>query len=143
MIRRKGRQVLVFHPHGYEYPLELPVITSGSRDDARAWTWNGSLESPTLKPSVKTTHGGSGLVTHLWLTDGKCHYLDDSTDRLAGLTLPLRPLGWQCDLGDEGYDHDWQEKSDSSGEVDGCPGDHQEWRECRVCGAVEEETPAP
>jgi hypothetical protein len=42
-----------------------------------------------------------------------------------------------CDLGNGQWDHDWQEKHDSSGEVDGGPGDRWTWRECRVCGAIE------
>jgi hypothetical protein len=141
-IHRQGRRMLRFLPHGYDYPLELPVITSGTRDGTGAWTWNGSLESPTLKPSIKTTHGGTGLITHLWLNDGQCQHLDDSTDGLAGQTLPLRPLGWQCDLGDEGADHDWVEKQDSYGEVDGAPGHTWSWRECRVCGEVEDKKEA-
>ena len=34
-------------------------------------------------------------------------------------------------------DHDWQEKHDDAGQVDGGPGDHWTWRECRVCGEIE------
>jgi len=139
-VIRGGKRYLRFWPHGgYEYPLELPVITSGTREGTGAWTWNGSLEKPTLRPSIRSTHGGSGLVSHYWLTDGECQHLGDSTDGLAGQTLPLRPMGWQCDLGDEGMDHDWQEMQDDAGEVDGIPGDRWEWRECRVCGARDDE----
>ena len=85
---RNGLDYLRFQPHGYEFPILLPVITHGSRDAANAWTWNGSLEKPTLKPSVKTTHA-DGKVSHIWLTDGMCQHLGDSTDGLAGQTLPL------------------------------------------------------
>jgi hypothetical protein len=88
---RQGEHYLLFQPHGYEFPIALPVITRGSRDEARAWTWNGSLEKPTLKPSVKTTHV-DGKISHIWLTDGMCQHLSDSTDGLAGQTLPLRSL---------------------------------------------------
>lgn len=88
---RNGTHYLRFQPHGYEFPIALPVITHGSRDVANAWTWNGSLEKPTLKPSVKTTHA-DGTVSHLWLTDGMCRHLADSTDGLAGQTLPLLSL---------------------------------------------------
>lgn len=85
---RNGRDYLRFHPHGYAFPISLPVITHGSRDAANAWTWNGSLHQPTLKPSVKTTHA-DGKVSHIWLTDGLCQHLADSTDGLAGQVLPL------------------------------------------------------
>jgi len=84
--------LLTFQPHGYDFPIELPVITKGSRANTGAWTWNGDREKPTLRPSIKTTHGGSGLISHLWLNDGVCQHLADSTDGLAGQTLPLQDL---------------------------------------------------
>lgn len=86
-----GRSLLRFHPPGYVWPIELPVITSGGRDGTGCWTWNGSLEKPTLRPSIKSTHP-TRLVSHIWLNDGECQYLDDSTDGNAGKTLPLIPL---------------------------------------------------
>lgn len=141
LLSRSGKQFLRFQPNGYDFPIELPVILSGSRKDSGAWTWNGDVEKPTLKPSIKTTHGGSGKISHLWLNDGVCQHLEDSTDGLAGQTLPLIPLGWQCDHGDEGLDHDWKTVRDSSGEVDGGPGDHWEHRECRACGVIESAPP--
>lgn len=134
-VLRGGKRYLRFWPHGYEYPLELPVITRGTREGTGAWTWNGSLEKPTLRPSIRTTHGGTGLVSHYWLNDGECQHLGDSTDGLAGQTLPLKPLGWQCDHGDDGMDHDWREMEDTAGELDGGRGDRWTWRECRACGA--------
>lgn len=88
---RNGRDYLRFQPRGYEFPILLPVITHGSRAAANAWTWNGSIDKPTLKPSVKTTHP-DGTVSHTWLTDGMCQHLSDSTDGLVGQTLPLVPL---------------------------------------------------
>lgn len=92
LVVRKEREFLQFHPPGYKYPLELPVITSGSRKDSGAWTWNGDLSAPTLKPSIRTLHRSDGPVSHLWLTDGVCHFLPDSTDGLANQSLPLKPL---------------------------------------------------
>ena len=46
---------------------------------------------------------------------------------------------WECDLGNGEFDHDWEECSDSAGECDGGPGDYWEWRQCRVCGIIEED----
>jgi len=43
---------------------------------------------------------------------------------------------WQCDLGNGEWDHDWVEKHDDAGEVDGFQGNHWSWLECRVCGAI-------
>jgi hypothetical protein len=82
----------MFMPVGYDFPIELPVITGGSRDVANAWTWNGSLDAPTLKPSVRTKHGRNKPTSHLWLGGGMCRYLPDSTDGNAGKTLPLQNL---------------------------------------------------
>ncbi len=82
---------LEFRPHGYPCSIVLPVITHGSRANTRAWTWNGSVERPTLKPSILTTHP-DGTISHIWLTDGLCQHLSDSTDGLAGKTLPLQEL---------------------------------------------------
>lgn len=92
-IVRKQNAVtyLEFQPEGYENPIVLPVITKGSRDEANAWSWNGDAEKPTLKPSIKTTHA-NGTTSHIWLENGVCKYLADSTDGFAGKTLPLPPL---------------------------------------------------
>ncbi len=83
-----------------------------------AWTWNGSLERPTLQPSIllRTGHHalgyqtGSGCwctfdaervkvgkepsgftcgVCHSFVTDGRIQFLDDCTHALAGQTVDL------------------------------------------------------
>ena len=88
----KGKTLLKFWPYGYEYPIELPVITSGSRKKTGAWTWNGNLEKPTLKPSIKTIDGETKKIIHIWLTDGMCYYINDSINELAGRKVPLNLL---------------------------------------------------
>lgn len=65
----------------------LPIITHGSRDEANAWTWNGSVDAPTLKPSIKTENGQT--MIHIWLNDGMAIFLPDSDPVVAGQTLPL------------------------------------------------------
>lgn len=76
--------------------LTLPVILSGRRDGTGCWTWNGSVEAPTLRPSVLTTaptgglHGG--FQCHTWITDGQAQYLDDCSHDLRGQTVPLHPV---------------------------------------------------
>ncbi len=88
LLNRDGVTFLRFRPKGYLHSIELPVMQSGSRDKSNFWTWNGDISQPTLRPSVKTLHGG-GLVSHFWLNDGMCLYLSDSTDGNAGKSLPL------------------------------------------------------
>ncbi len=81
--------------------LHLPVIRSGTREGTGCWTWNGDLDKPTLKPSIKTEgmigenscHEDGGpsrkCICHTWVTDGKAFYHDDTTHELKGQTVDL------------------------------------------------------
>ena len=102
---------LMFWCPGCEYPDEdgepqegahmLPV---NSAVKTPQWTWNGSLEAPTLSPSILTRQehkrrrvdGVStdvGLfVCHSFMVDGQMQFLGDCTHALAGQTVPLPPL---------------------------------------------------
>lgn len=74
----------------------LPVITSGSRCNTNAWTWNGDLENPTLKPSIKTK-GLEGIM-HCWLNEGKTKMLSDSNIPNKGKTVDLINLNMWSSL---------------------------------------------
>ena len=68
--------------------LTLPVMLKGTRADTGNWTWNGSVDKPTLHPSVLTeTH--HGWKCHSWINDGCAKFLTDSTHELAGKTMEL------------------------------------------------------
>lgn len=81
--------------------LTLPVMIGGTRKGTPNWTWNGDIDKPTLKPSVKTTkwigknscHDDGGpsrqVICHTWVTDGKVQFLDDTTHELRGQTVNL------------------------------------------------------
>ncbi len=84
-----GIQHLTFLPIGIEHEITLPVIKSGSRDKYNAWTWNGDLEKPTLKPSIRIR---GEYVSHFWLTNGVCNFLDDSTNGYARQNVELLDL---------------------------------------------------
>lgn len=89
---RDGVNYLSFTPEGMKFPTTIPVITKGNRDKANAWTWNGSLDKPTVRPSVRTKYANSeGVMTeiHYWLNDGICDCLGDCKDGNAGKKLPL------------------------------------------------------
>lgn len=72
---------------GFEHAVRLegsgPVV----------WSWNGSLESPTLNPSVKV-EGVLGAFSdppdptpylcHSFIVDGRINFLDDCTHKLRG-----------------------------------------------------------
>ena len=86
-----GVDYLSFTPKGMKHLTKLPVITKGNRDKANAWTWNGDLEKPTIRPSVRTGyHNGKEMTEiHYWLNDGICDCLSDCKDGNAGKKLPL------------------------------------------------------
>lgn len=75
----------------------IAVQTSGTREGTPNWTWNGSIEAPTLRPSVLTRweagdgngNPGPNIVCHSWVTDGMVEFLSDSTHSLAGQTVEL------------------------------------------------------
>lgn len=70
--------------------LTLPVILRGPRAGTPCWTWNGSVTSPTLRPSVRTR--GHDYTCHSWINDGAVQFLSDSTHDLAGQTVSLLPV---------------------------------------------------
>lgn len=67
--------------------LTLPVIRRGTRDGTGCWTWNGSTEAPTLRPSVKTT--GHDFLCHSWINDGEVQFLSDCSHELKNKTVDL------------------------------------------------------
>ena len=86
---------LEFTPKGMSFPISIPVITKGNRNELNAWTWNGSLEKPTVRPSVRTAYtnnNGKFVEIHYWLNDGVCQCLSDCTDGNAGKNLELKNI---------------------------------------------------
>lgn len=71
--------------------LHLPMITSGTRAGTDCWSWNGSEDSPTLRPSILSTSRDEDgpFRCHTWVTDGKAIFLDDCTHEYKGKTLDL------------------------------------------------------
>lgn len=73
------------------------------------WEWDGSLDAPTINPSLlvrghqwpeefsfhKPNHHvapGEPIVCHSFIRAGQIEYLSDSTHNLAGQTVPLPPV---------------------------------------------------
>ncbi|WP_343743118.1 DUF6527 family protein [Herbaspirillum huttiense] len=71
--------------------LFLPVILRGTRDGTNCWSWNGSTDAPTLRPSVLTQgHGEMGeFRCHSWINDGHAQFLDDCSHEMKNTTVPL------------------------------------------------------
>ena len=99
--RSEGEVRLLFHCPGCQM-LHGPRVEG----EAGVWQWNGSLELPTLSPSIlvsgKRPRPGqdpaSGepwpdFVCHSFVRDGRIQFLGDCTHALAGQTVDLP--GWE------------------------------------------------
>lgn len=93
---------------------EQQSITVNSDTAGRpVWNWNGSLEQPTITPSILTrgtwpltdeeaaeclkgNNVSRKRVCHSFITDGKIQFLNDCTHSLAGQTVDLPE--WPKDL---------------------------------------------
>jgi Family of unknown function (DUF6527) len=74
----------------------LPVMIGGTRAGTPNWTWNGSVDLPTVKPSILTRGSDVDVlgilvehVCHSFINDGKIQFLGDCTHEFAGQTLDL------------------------------------------------------
>ncbi len=119
--------------------LTLPVILRGTRDGTGCWTWNGSTDTPTLRPSVLTNghyfDRADGMKTkpfrcHSWINDGHAQFLDDCSHELRGQTVAL--LDVECD-------HDWKVVDDSFDHEYGT--ERIVFERCELCGAEREHEP--
>lgn len=97
-----AQDFLWFYCAGCETHHRVPVT------GRNAWGWNGSVEAPTLTPSIKvtwhrTTDGGRVRVTdqagndvmhvcHTFVRDGRIEYFGDCTHALAGRTVDMKEL---------------------------------------------------
>lgn len=82
----------------------LPVILRGTRAGTNCWSWNGSVDAPTLHPSVLSTtqrlEGTKAVEVrcHTWITDGRAQFLPDTTHELSGQTVDLLDIEREEDV---------------------------------------------
>jgi hypothetical protein len=79
-----------FHCPGCNTAHVVPV------EGSHAWQWNGSLETPTLQPSILYNVGGLNPtvpICHSFVTDGRIQFLADCTHALAGQTVDIPEWG--------------------------------------------------
>jgi len=67
----------------------LPVIIKGERRGTPCWSWNGSVDAPTVKPSILTKGGDGDEVCHSFVNDGMVQFLPDCSHAFAGKTVEL------------------------------------------------------
>ena len=58
------------------------------------WTFNGSLENPSLYPSVRitTTVNGIDSQCHVVMTDGKLNFCSDCTHKFNGQIVEMEEM---------------------------------------------------
>lgn len=86
MGMQEGERWIAFHCPGCECGHTIPVT------GVRRWQWNGSLEKPSLIPSILVNRGSANPTTpvcHSYVTNGQIQFLHDCTHSLAGKTVEL------------------------------------------------------
>ncbi len=89
IVDGNGDEHLVYHCPGCKHNHTVP---------AKRWNWNGSLDKPTLSPSVRhffpampKYNRAEETICHYFITDGNIVYCDDCKHSLRG-TVPLPEL---------------------------------------------------
>lgn len=62
------------------------------RNGGPHWEWNGSVDAPTLNPSILQYQSGSMPLCHSFLRDGVWQFLGDCTHAMAGQNVPMVPV---------------------------------------------------
>lgn len=62
-----------------------------------SWTWNGSVDSPTLSPSIRTSLAkkdgrGDRTLCHFFVKEGRIEFCSDSPHELAGRTVAMEAI---------------------------------------------------
>lgn len=92
-VIKQNKDTLRFKCPGYKM---YHVVRYGT-DTEPNWTWNGSLDKPTISPSILATYNGkdAGIngappsVCHSFVREGKFQFLSDCTHNLAGQTVDI------------------------------------------------------
>lgn len=79
-----------WHTYAFRCPGcdRVHVFTVTPDEPQRTWSFNGDAERPTFTPSLMCDRG-SDRQCHLYLTDGRLHFLPDCHHALAGQTVDL------------------------------------------------------
>lgn len=89
-MHKDARGVLLFDCLGCGY-LHAVYPEGCEADNPARWTWNGSLDRPTLSPSlsVRWHEGGVEKHCHSFIREGRIEFLGDCTHSLAGQTVEI------------------------------------------------------
>lgn len=68
----------------------LPIASAGNKP---SWTFTGSIQAPTLEPSILTRTGpDKNFVCHSYLRNGVWEFLGDCTHSMKGKHVPAPEL---------------------------------------------------
>lgn len=90
-LHRMAPHLLVFHCPACKYGHHIQINTEFT-NQGPYWGWNGSLDAPTITPSILVRgneFGGWSPRCHSFVTDGKIQFLNDCTHALAGQTVEI------------------------------------------------------
>jgi hypothetical protein len=90
--------LLVFHCPGCLYDHLIGVNGRqilGAAGTMISWEWNGSLDRPTIAPSLLVFKDSDDRRCHCFIEDGKIWFLSDCCHSLKGKTVKL-PEWDQC-----------------------------------------------
>jgi hypothetical protein len=65
------------------------TVEKQPEDPSPLWEWDGSLDAPTVSPSILVRHR---VVCHSFLRAGRWEFLADCTHEMAGQTADAIPL---------------------------------------------------
>lgn len=90
------RRRLVWRCPGCGCSHGVPVALMNA-SQGEIWSWNGSLERPTLSPSILVEYGREPRPDrpqrcHSYVTDGRIQYLADCEHALAGKIVDIPPF---------------------------------------------------
>jgi hypothetical protein len=96
LIESAGGALLTFHCPACGYGHGVTVRPYDPPRPGPVWGWNGSLEAPTITPSINVWPDGRANShgyprCHSFVTDGRIAYCGDSEHALAGQTVDLPP----------------------------------------------------
>lgn len=90
MVRRTLK---IEYPDYTQYVIFCPACGFGHGPRVPPWTFNGNMEFPTFRDSIRVDYYseklGQDMVCHSVVTDGKIAYCDDCTHEFKGQTLEL------------------------------------------------------
>ncbi len=76
--------------------LTIPIVNAESTDRVPRWTWNWSVDRPTLTPRVSSSYisilNERSWESHAIVKDGHVTFLQDTTHNLRGKTVPLNDV---------------------------------------------------